>query len=497
MKPKLFNLILLIGFSAPLSAQVTLYSSCNYQGFNKTLGVGYHNAYDLGIGNDQLSSFRVPAGYTIRLYIDDNFKGPQTDYSEDVSCLPLGLNNKVSSVYISYNGNNNNGLWGNNNNNEGVTLYKDCNYQGYSKTLGEGSFKVYELGIGNDQLSSIRVPNGYSISLFEDDYFKGATTKYDDDISCLPAYWNERTSSVTITRKWNNFGWNNNNNNNNNYAEVVTLFTDCNYHGLSKSLSPGSYRYYDLGIGNDKLSSIRISNGYSITLFQDDNYQGSSIVYNDDVSCLSANWNERASSVIISKIGNNNPGGWNNNNNNNASVTLYSDCNYSGAYSMLAPGYHNLYTLGISNDVLSSIRIPNGYYVILYEDDNYKGASTTIYNDTYCLPGSWDNRTSSIYVGQSGNNNNFQNYFAKVTLYEDCNYGGGSHSLGIGYHALNELGIRNDALSSIRIPQGYSVTLYKDDNFHGSQTTETGDIPCFNSLWNDKVTSIRVFKTGQ
>ncbi len=496
MKPKLFNLVLLIGFTSTLNSQVILYRTCNYTGISKSLGTGYHNLLAMGIGNDNLSSIKVPYGYSITLYMDDNFKGAKTVYSEDISCLPLGWNNAVSSVYISYNENNNNRWWNNNdnNNNDGVTLYRDCNYQGYSKTLAEGSFTVYELGVGNDNLSSIRVPNGYSITLYVDNNYQGATIKYSDDISCLPYDWNDRVSSVTINRKWNNFGWNNNNNNNNN--DVVTLFSNCYYNGLSKSLTTGSYRYFDLGIGNDQLSSIRISNGYSITLFQDDNYQGNSIVYTDDISCLSANWNERASSVIVSRVGDNNRGGWNNNN-NNASVTLFTDCNYTGASSMLGLGYHNLNMMGINNDALSSIRVPSGYYAILYENDNYQGASTTLYNDNYCLPGNWNNRVSSIYVGQSGNNNNFQFNYGKITLYEDCNYTGASNTLGVGYHDLSELGIRNDALSSIRIPQGYSVTLYKDDNFLGSQTTENADIPCFNYLWNNKVSSIRVYKTGQ
>ena len=394
MKPRLFILILLAGFSFPLFAQVTLYSSCNYFGFSKSLEKGYYNTNDLGIGNDKLSSIRVPDGYTITLYQDGDFKGQSTLYSSDISCLPGDWNDKVSSVYVNYERNYSN--------NEAVTLYMDCNYRGYSKSLGEGSYRVYELGISNDQLSSIRVPRGYSITLYQDDNFQGSSTRYEEDIPCLPVNWNDRTSSIVITRRWNNFGWNNNNN-----AVVVTLFSDCNYGGLNKSLGTGTYKYYELGIGNDQLSSIRISNGYSLVLFQDDNFQGQSITYLDDVACLNPNWNKKVSSVIISTLADNGRGRWNN------------------------------------------------------------------------------------------NNNNIQNNIPVVTLFEGCSYLGQSSSLGTGYFNMSELGIPNDALSSLRVAPGYSVTLYKDDNFIGQLTTVTGDVSCLGFFINDRTSSIRVFRTGQ
>ena len=64
-----------------------------------------------------------------------------------------------------------------------------------------------------------------------------------------------------------------------------------------------------------------------------------------------------------------------------------------------------------------------------------------------------------------------------VELFKDCDYqmggddqayavriGKGSHNLG----GLSARGFSNDSLSSIKIPAGWKVTLYKDDNFSGT-----------------------------
>lgn len=77
---------------------------------------------------------------------------------------------------------------------------------------------------------------------------------------------------------------------------------------------------------------------------------------------------------------------------------------------------------------------------------------------------------------------------AKVVLYEHCNYVGRSVALGPGSYPFSKLmatGFPNDALSSLRIPQGYSVQLFQDDI--GSRSiTLTADAPCLvNNGFND------------
>jgi hypothetical protein len=80
-------------------------------------------------------------------------------------------------------------------------------------------------------------------------------------------------------------------------------------------------------------------------------------------------------------------------------VVLYRDSNFSGASQKLEPGTYNLSALkaGIGNDALSSLRVPTGWTVKLYQDVHFRGASRTITADTKSL-GDFNDKTSSVLV---------------------------------------------------------------------------------------------------
>ena len=48
----------------------------------------------------------------------------------------------------------------------------------------------------------------------------------------------------------------------------------------------GDYRDRDIKIGNDRISSIRVPNGWSVTVYKSNNFEGSSETYTRDVRCL-------------------------------------------------------------------------------------------------------------------------------------------------------------------------------------------------------------------
>lgn len=84
------------------------------------------------------------------------------------------------------------------------------------------------------------------------------------------------------------------------------------------------------------------------------------------------------------------------------------------------------------------------------------------------------------------------------TFYHDCSYGGYAIKLGIGdynFSALNALGISNDDISSIKVPSGYKVLAYADDNFSGNTITLTNDSSCLTTLDN-AITSLKVKANG-
>jgi hypothetical protein len=61
-----------------------------------------------GFGNDVLSSMKIPAGLKVQVFEHDNFKGDNTVFTKDVSCLvdvkiskARNWNDRVSSLKIS------------------------------------------------------------------------------------------------------------------------------------------------------------------------------------------------------------------------------------------------------------------------------------------------------------------------------------------------------------------------------------------------------------
>ncbi len=85
-------------------------------------------------------------------------------------------------------------------------------------------------------------------------------------------------------------------------TDVITAYNDCNYGGFSGGLTIGDYnlaRLNALGIQNDFISSLRITQGYKVVLYQDDNFGGASIALTSDSSCLNTDWNDKVSSIRV------------------------------------------------------------------------------------------------------------------------------------------------------------------------------------------------------
>lgn len=83
-----------------------------------------------------------------------------------------------------------------------VTLYGDIPFRGWYKQLGIGSYSLTDLqglGVTNDQLSSISIPKGFKVTLYENGDFTGNSvllTGHTIDLSILN--FNDKTSSLLI-----------------------------------------------------------------------------------------------------------------------------------------------------------------------------------------------------------------------------------------------------------------------------------------------------------
>ncbi|MFF2482485.1 carbohydrate-binding domain-containing protein [Paenibacillus sp. NPDC058071] len=96
-------------------------------------------------------------------------------------------------------------------------------------------------------------------------------------------------------------------------ATVTTFYEHSNYAGLSATLQPGSYTTAQLaaaGIPNNWVSSVKVPLGYTVTIYDNDNFTGPSWVLTTDTDFPSSlpGANDKMSSVVITD-GNGNGGG--------------------------------------------------------------------------------------------------------------------------------------------------------------------------------------------
>lgn len=180
--------------------------------------------------------------------------------------------------------------------------------------------------------------------------------------------------------------------------------------------------------------------------------------------------------------------------------------------------YEGLY---VKNDSISSVAIPLGFRVILTENNDYKGRILSIENrinsqtetilnqvqdskydvDYRTVEASrvlklnnysMDDKTSSIIVEE------IKYDPAGPIVYEDSEFRKPSHQLGLGDYRKKQLPFGNDKISGIRVPKGYTVKMWDDDNYKDRNYTYVGPttIP-FLEGFNDKVSSMKIRLTGQ
>lgn len=84
-----------------------------------------------------------------------------------------------------------------------IYIYQDSNYGGRSASLGLGDYTLSSLqakGFYNDDLSSVKVPWGYKVTLFEHDNFTGASRVITGDTNWMASDWNDKVSSIKVEK---------------------------------------------------------------------------------------------------------------------------------------------------------------------------------------------------------------------------------------------------------------------------------------------------------
>ena len=382
-----------------------------------------------------------------------------------------------------------------------ITLHEDCDFKGKQSVLEPGNYSTYQMNIGNDKLSSIQIPSGMKVTIYEHKNYKGKSKTFTQNIPCLEAEWNDFASSVVVEGSNYNPRYNQN--------TYVTFYNDCYNKGYSKSLKAGSYKGDALGLLKNKISSFEIYGNLKVRVYlNNEDATGYNHTFNETTSCLSNMYNDKISSLVIEydyNQGNNYNNGNNNGNYNNygnSYVNIYSSCGYKGNSLRLAPGQYQGDKLGILKSAISSIEIPSNLQVKAYVSSDYlSGNYYTISENINCMTSTLKNNIRSLVIeekNQSSNYNNNQNTLidSKVTIYVDGNYKGQAVSLLPGtYSSMQQIGFPNKALSSLTVPEGFRVVLYENENFVGKKYTITQSKTGFSfSGWNDKTSSIAVYR---
>lgn len=172
-------------------------------------------------------------------------------------------------------------------------FYKDINYGGSYWSLGVGSYNTAALqakGINNNDVTGFSIPTGFKATLYKNDNFTGDNLVVTSNSPWIGGPWNDSVSSIIIS-----------------YTAGASFFKDCNYTGAVVSLPAGDYTLTQLqarGILNDDISSLRVSSGYQVILYENDNFAGTSVTATSDNSCLVAqNFNDKATSIRITATG--------------------------------------------------------------------------------------------------------------------------------------------------------------------------------------------------
>jgi hypothetical protein len=340
------------------------YKDCNFSGsYAVSLAPGAYTVTDLvasGIPDKDISSFTVNSGYEVLLYKNNALQGSYTAFSANTACLvSANLNDSTSSLRIR----------SLTNQAPAVSFAKPLSGTQYlapasvaitvNATDADGTISKVEFYNGVTKLGeSTTAPYSYTWSNVAIGSYTLTTIATDDR-------GGQSSAQVTITVT---------------NVPVVIVYNECNYNGTAVRLLPGSYtlgQLQSLGGSNDAISSLKVSPGYQVQLFADNNFTGADILLTADNSCLNANsFNDLTSSLKVSAVG------------TVTAATVYKDCYYGGYAVDLAPGNYTLsqlQALGIDNDDISSLKVNSGYQIQLYVHDNFLGNSQTFGVDNPCL----------------------------------------------------------------------------------------------------------------
>jgi len=186
-------LTLLMSLLSVAHAQITVFTECNFQGRAIPLTPGIYDTAALkraGIADNTISSIVVSDGFSTTLYTDDRIDGRSGTLYAPSSCLDKDkFDNAISSLIVQKRGDEGKMAqaarlkYPRRDTSAGAKFYSFCDYRGVEVELGAGDYRLSDLkeaGINNNDISSIKVPRGFKVTAYENDFFRGRSIALDD-----------------------------------------------------------------------------------------------------------------------------------------------------------------------------------------------------------------------------------------------------------------------------------------------------------------------------
>ena len=487
------------------SGVATLYEHSNYGGWAVSLEEGSYDYKDIlakGIVNDQISSLRVSDGYKVTIYDDEGFKGKSKEFTSDASYVGDEMNDKTSSIKIEKI----------NNQTSTTTSYNTVKLPNgkYSiKSVVNEKYVAAENG-GSDPIVANR--DNYSgswetfyivnnddgtVSIKADANNKYICAVLDEENQLTP-----RSDSISTWEKFKIYKINDSEYGIRSAENGKYVKTDLDNGGKliagSDSIA-GAWEAFNIEkVGdtttNDKIekwdgsssvtyNTVKLSNGkYSIKSVANEKYVAAE---NGGSDPIVANRDSYGGSWETFYLINNDDG----------TVSLKADANNKYVCAVLdeenqlVPRSESVGTwekfqiYKISDTEYGLKSAENGKYI---KADLDNGGKLIAGSDS--IAGAWE----AFNIEKLGD----ETSSAKATFYENSNYSGWSVALSEGrydYGTMVSKGIKNDQISSVKVADGYKVTLYNDERFAGSKKTLFTDASGLGDF-NDKTSAIVIEK---
>ena len=437
-------------------APVVLHNRCNFQGAQERLQEGVYNNINMGFVTIQ--SIRVAPGFGIIVRKETGYGNNVTvvneEFRSDQSCLRILWGAAIKSIFVYRLGNVHAGHWGPvptqpqavQQFQQGSVVYTEPFYRGRTQILYPGAYHGYQLNqVGENSISSIMLAPGYRAIAFSGSNFDGASVVINNSNNNLHAgfpNWGNRIRSIIVERLGHQPTViqpvgppppppptiNNNPN-------AVVMYADANFSGAAQQFPIGNYRGYQLNVvGQRTISSLSIPPGLKVIAYEGSEFNGASREILTPVNNLvqeGMGWNDRISSFSVQRnngqpavIGRPEPmptGGRPEpmppgrpepmppgrpqpaNSNQPSGVMIYSDAYFAGPAQQLMMGHTNGSQLTmVPAGTISSIKIPPGMKVTVYEgfnfDGDYRILTYTIDNFATEGQGRWNKKIHSLIV---------------------------------------------------------------------------------------------------